>query len=85
MFGMEEDELTDDEMPDAFGELGNMIAGNFKALLEGTNYISLPIVVEGQEHIFVLPDAELLFEVNLAQKREPVLVSVLRESQEQES
>jgi CheY-specific phosphatase CheX len=84
MFGMEEDELSDDDIPDAFGELANMIAGNFKALLEGVNYISLPIVVEGSEHIFVLPDAEILFEIPLSRNREPLLISVLRESEDKE-
>lgn len=81
MFAIEEEELSDADIPDAFGELANMIAGNFKALLEGINYVSLPIVVEGKKHVFTLPDAEILFEINLARQREPVLVSVLHESQ----
>lgn len=42
MFDTEEDELSDEEVEDALGEVANIIGGNIKALLPGPSKLGLP-------------------------------------------
>lgn len=43
-----------DEERDAIGELGNMIAGNLKALLPGPSFLALPTVGDGVDGILAV-------------------------------
>jgi chemotaxis protein CheX len=50
MFDLPADQLVDDDERDVIGELANVVAGNIKALIPGTNSISLPTIVEGSDY-----------------------------------
>jgi CheY-specific phosphatase CheX len=55
MFGMEPDELGEDEVLDALGEVANMIGGNVKGLIEGECKLSLPTIAEGGDFRVAVP------------------------------
>jgi chemotaxis protein CheX len=44
MFAMSEDELSEEEIRDAVGEIVNMVGGNLKGIVEGESSLSLPCV-----------------------------------------
>ncbi len=50
MFSVAEGKLEDDDLRDALGELTNMVGGNIKTLLPGSENISLPTVIEGSNY-----------------------------------
>jgi chemotaxis protein CheX len=50
MFDLPTNQLTDDDERDVIGELANVIAGNIKAIIPGSNSISLPTIVEGTDY-----------------------------------
>lgn len=55
MFGMETDDVTDEEITDAIGELANMVGGNLKSLVAQPSKISLPSVTEGTDYRVTIP------------------------------
>ena len=59
MFDMTDDELGDEEVLDALGELVNMIGGNIKGLAEGESKLSLPTVAQGGDFQVFVPNAEV--------------------------
>jgi chemotaxis protein CheX len=59
MFGMELKDAGDSEMQDALGELANIAGGNVKALLPSGCMLSLPTVVQGHDHKFVVPNSKV--------------------------
>lgn len=65
MFEMNEDEVGDGEVADAFGELANTIGGNLKCLLPEPSQLSLPTVSLGAVHVVTVPGAGLLEHVEL--------------------
>ncbi|MCD4748442.1 MAG: chemotaxis protein CheX [Thermoanaerobaculales bacterium] len=50
MFGLPGEDLSEDDLRDALGELTNMAGGNIKTLLPGSDDVSLPTVVEGMDY-----------------------------------
>ena len=50
MFNLREDKLSEDDERDVIGELANVIAGNIKALMHGSNSISLPTIIDGSDY-----------------------------------
>jgi chemotaxis protein CheX len=49
MFGLEPNEVDEELMRDALGELANMVAGNVKSLAPGNEHmVSMPAVAEGE-------------------------------------
>lgn len=50
MFDLPADQLADEDERDVIGELTNVVAGNIKALIPGSNSISLPTIVEGSDY-----------------------------------
>jgi len=50
MFAMPEEALSLDDERDVVGELTNVVAGNIKALIPGSNSISLPTIIEGSDY-----------------------------------
>lgn len=50
MFSLPDEELSADDERDVIGELTNVVAGNIKALIPGTNSLSLPTIVEGTDY-----------------------------------
>lgn len=49
MFEMEHDEVAEDEVGDAFGEVANMMAGCLKAMLPEGSKLGIPDVVESAD------------------------------------
>ena len=56
MFGAAQASVTNSDLRDAVAELVNMIGGNFKALLPGRCYLSLPATVQWDGISCRLPD-----------------------------
>ena len=63
MFGMEDEELGDDEVRDALGEMANMIGGNVKGMLVGDSSLSLPTVAEGRDYRVSVPGGGVVREL----------------------
>jgi len=55
MFGMEPDDLGEEEVLDALGEVANMIGGNVKGLLDAECKLSLPTIAEGGDFRVAVP------------------------------
>lgn len=55
MFGTAPDEATDEDISDSLGEMANVVAGNVKALLDGSARLSLPTVARGRSFEVTLP------------------------------
>ena len=47
MFEMEGEDVPREDIEDAFGEIGNIIGGHFKSLLDGSNQLGIPVVQWG--------------------------------------
>ncbi len=47
MLGMEPDEIDDEMLRDAMGEIANMTGGSVKGVIPGSNTLTLPTVAEG--------------------------------------
>ncbi len=62
MFSVPEAELTDEDLRDALGELTNMVGGNVKTLLPGSEFISLPTVIEGSNYGVARLDSDIVAE-----------------------
>jgi len=58
MFDLPVEELPGTDVFDALGELVNMTGGSVKGMVEGTNTLTLPTVVEGDQSALVLPGTE---------------------------
>jgi chemotaxis protein CheX len=76
MFGMPEDEVSEEEVSDAVGELTNMVGGNIKGLLPQPSQLSLPVVASGHVQALRVPGAEALHQVCLVSVGAPVLITV---------
>lgn len=50
MFGMEIDEVSDEDVNDTVGEIANMTGGNLKSLMPGACQLSLPTVTSGVDY-----------------------------------
>lgn len=68
---------ADDDVKDAMGELINMVAGNFKAVLGGGIHLSLPVVVEGSDYRFRILGGEETTRVGFQTDAGPVYVSLI--------
>jgi chemotaxis protein CheX len=76
MFAMGSDEVTDDEITDALGELANMIAGNVKPLLPGAASLSLPTVFSGSEVRLGIPGAKVWLAIAYNRNRSDVFIRI---------
>ena len=56
---MDSEESVEEMVPDALGELVNMIGGNLKCLLPTGAHISLPAVVKGSDYALSIRGAEV--------------------------
>ena len=50
MFDRPTDQLNEEDERDVIGELTNVVAGNIKALIPGSNSISLPTIIAGSDY-----------------------------------
>ncbi len=60
MFSMPESDLGNEDIRDALGELANMVGGNLKTLLPGSEFISLPTVIEGSDYDVARLDSDVV-------------------------
>jgi chemotaxis protein CheX len=78
MFELPAEQLDDEQVGDALGELTNMIGGNIKSLIPGPSRLSMPTVTVGASPTVPTPHAELLSRVSLVCEGLPLTVSVWR-------
>jgi chemotaxis protein CheX len=78
MFDRPAEQLGDQDVADALGELTNMIGGNIKSLIPGPSRLSMPAVTVGGSSTVRVPGAALLSTVSLACGGLPLTVSVWR-------
>jgi chemotaxis protein CheX len=78
MFDRPAEQLGDQDVADALGELTNMIGGNIKSLIPGPSRLSMPSVTVGGSSTARVPGAALLSTVSLACEGLPLTVSVWR-------
>jgi chemotaxis protein CheX len=64
IFNMPKEEVSDEEIWDALGELVNIIAGNLKAHLPQPCYISLPATVGGWDYMLRFPGSHEVSQVD---------------------
>jgi len=81
MFQMGADDLSEDEIRDAMGEIANMTGGNVKGMAPGVNTLALPTVTEGEEGAMSITRTRRLNRIVGVSEGEPVVLTVLgRES-----
>jgi chemotaxis protein CheX len=78
MFDLPTEQLDDEQVGDALGELTNMIGGNIKSLIPGPSRLSMPTVTVGASSTVPTPGDALLSTVSLACEGLPLMVSVWR-------
>jgi chemotaxis protein CheX len=76
MFDMPPDEVGDDEMADALGELANIVGGSVKGLMPGGCRLSLPTVALGPDSRMLVPGADLVHRVVLDVAGELLVVAL---------
>jgi chemotaxis protein CheX len=76
MFAMELDELDDEMIRDAMGELANMTGGNVKGVAPGENTLALPTVSEGEEGGMHIAKSRVLNRVVGTADGEPIVITV---------
>lgn len=76
MFQMDVDELDDEMIRDAMGELANMTGGNVKGVAPGENTLALPTVSEGAEGGMHIAKSRVLNRVVSHAQGEPVVITV---------
>jgi len=81
MFSTDEPNLTTADLQDAVAELVNMLGGNFKALLTGTCYLSLPAAVEGGDYSTRIPGSMTLGRLALSCEGYAMSIAVLEKTQ----
>lgn len=77
MFGMGEDEVSDEEMQDTLGELTNMTAGNINTLLPPGCCISLPSVAEGIDYKVTIPGGRITCQLGFLCEGQPMIATIM--------
>ena len=77
MFSKAAEETTRADLQDAIAELLNMIGGNFKALLPGQCFLSLPAVVEGGDYSARVPGSTVFGKIAFGCENDIVSVVIL--------
>lgn len=75
MFEMSEDEVSNEEIRDALGELTNMTAGNINTQLLKNSNISQPFVTAGDDHS--VPGGKIARQLGFLCEGKPLLATVL--------
>lgn len=76
MFEMEPEELSEDEVRDAFGEVANLLAGQFKLDLPEGCSLSLPTVTKGLDYLINVPGSNLAQQASARQDGQCMIVSI---------
>ncbi|MCH8961173.1 MAG: chemotaxis protein CheX [Bacteroidetes bacterium] len=77
MFDKAAPEVEADEIRDAVGELTNMIGGGFKSLMPGSCFLSLPLLLNGNDYCMILPSRGVVCEVAFVCEKQPLRVRLL--------
>jgi chemotaxis protein CheX len=77
MFGMEPEEVSEEEISDTVGELANMAGGNVKSLLVGSCQLSFPSVTRGVDYQLSVPGSSIVDRSVLSCDGELVVVTML--------
>lgn len=76
MFGLSDDDASEDDIADGIGELTNMIGGNIKSLLPEPSTLSLPFVATGQSSTLRVPGGKPLLEAGYVAGGFPMFLTV---------
>ena len=76
MFGMSDEEASDDDIADGIGELTNMVGGNIKSLLPEPSTLSLPVVAQGKSPTLRVPGGKPLLEAGYMADGFPMFLTV---------
>ncbi len=68
-------QISDRALRDAVGELTNMIGGAFKSLIPGTCFLSMPVLLEGND--YGVPSRAVVFEGAFVCEKQPLRVRLL--------
>lgn len=79
MFGIAKEDATTEDVQDVLCELINIISGNIKGVLSGSNRLSLPHIVNGSDFHVRFPRHVLLSEAAFAYEGQPLVVRLLGE------
>ena len=77
MFDKAARDVEAEEIRDAVGELTNMIGGGFKSVLPGSCFLSLPLLVEGNDFCVTLPSLGVASEVVFQCEEQPLCIRLL--------
>lgn len=77
MFETPADRLTTDDELDVVGELTNVVAGNIKAMIPGSNSLSLPTIIEGSDYRVSSLDVKTSDDYGFALEGETMFVTVI--------
>jgi chemotaxis protein CheX len=78
MFGMEEQEVGEEEVRDTVGELANMSGGNVKSLMPGSCQLSLPSVTTGRDYLVTIPGSRVTDRRTLDGDGELIVLTLLQ-------
>ncbi len=81
MFAMEPEEIGDEEVSDAVGELANMAGGNVKSTLAGSCQLSLPSVTSGRDYHVSVPGTVVRDRIGMTCQGQLVVISMLAREQ----
>ena len=59
------------------GELTNMIGGGFKSMMPGSCFLSMPLLLEGNDYCVTLPSRGVVCEVAFQCEKQPLRVRLL--------
>ncbi|MDO5628497.1 MAG: chemotaxis protein CheX [Mobilicoccus sp.] len=76
MFGLAEDEASEEDIADAVGELTNMVGGNIKSLLPEPSSLSLPVVAQGKSPTLRVPSAKKMLDAVYLCGEHPIVITV---------
>ena len=76
MFALEPNELSNEEIYDAVGEIANMIGGGVKSIAEGESTLTIPVVAEGNENVATVPGTTTENTVVAKVGNEPMVLQV---------
>jgi chemotaxis protein CheX len=82
MFDMEPDQISNDDIDDTMGELGNITAGNLKLILPRSCALSLPTVVDGCDYRMEVLGSTVRTKLLLSCCDEPLMISLLERSED---
>ena len=77
MFAMEPEEIGDEELSDAVGELANMTGGNVKSTMAGSCQLSLPSVTSGRDYHVSVPGTSVRDRIGMTCQGELVVITLL--------